>query len=105
MSGNIMHYEMFNADCSDLGFHCPIIVFVTPNGVRWNVGNLSKVMWNSTTAIHPSWGHTDDTLEAYRHNINGTTDKWFDWAELKEMLCVDEPNDDHRLTWWAGLEQ
>lgn len=106
-NNTIFHFYPSFTQFKELGFHCNVVVFHTPNGFMWNLGNLSKAMWNSTRSLHSTWGRQDRTLDQYvrtKKNIPNIDNLWIDWSTLKEMLQTDWPNDDHRETWWAGQE-
>lgn len=109
MSVVIVHYNIFHSE-TEWGqqYHCPILVFITPEGARWNLGNLGKAMWDDEYALHPTWGEENVVLTAYcnriRINIKNITGRWMDWTTLLEMLQTDDYHGDHRLSWWCGIE-
>jgi hypothetical protein len=86
------------------GFKTKLLVFRRNTEYFWNLGNLSKAMWGSVDALHPSWGKRDEELEKYRrwYAFKTTTNLWVDWPTLNEMLSLDHPEVEHKIEWWTG---
>ena len=106
---SVSHYEAFTFDYVHMGYNCPVIVFITPKCVMFNLGNIAKFLNDNVNAFHTSWGTKNFRLEKYRRKHLSdlaliTTNLWMNWHTLQELLYLDDPDGDHRLTWWTGLE-
>lgn len=87
-------------------YYRQIYVIHTPTGPVWDADNVSKALFNEPDHIKGGTFHAE-AREYVTMHIGLDGDRFVDWSTLSSELrrLFPDPSDDHRITWWMGMEK
>ncbi|MCK4518472.1 hypothetical protein KAT92_06850 [Candidatus Babeliales bacterium] len=105
--GSICHQPIFPAHSKYVNDYCdtPYVFFTADGEPVWCLENVYFSEYgNSTKQKIAHFKDTSLTEYASQHTLLKSAKMWLHWHQLLSFLRINEPDCDHRYSWWTGKE-